>query len=151
MSIIDYLGIEQKIQTLLQGDSRTATINGRASTIVVEDADMVSEVRCPYVGIFLDSYDTEEDTVTIGGANPYLTSLSIDLHIMEFAMEDLEGARLRDIAIGKVKEVLKDYKTLDDTVLYYKFRSGKFENMKNTSGLGFFKGVTLSLDVEIQE
>ena len=66
-------------------------------------------------------------------------------------MENLEGARLRDIAIGKVKEVLKDNKTLDDTVLYYKFRSGKFENMKNTSGLGFFKGVTLSIDVEIQE
>jgi hypothetical protein len=151
MAIIDYLGIEQAIQTIFENDSRTSTINGRASTIVVEDSDFVSEPRCPYIGIFLDSYETTEDTITIGGSTPYLTTLGIDIQIYEFALENLEGARLRDIAFGKVKEVLKDNKTLNGNVLYYKFGDGKFDNMRNEEGIGFFKGISLRIDCEVQE
>ena len=53
--------------------------------------------------------------------------------------------------LGKVKEVLKENKTLDNNVLYFKFTSGVFDNQKNTSGLGFFKGVSLNIDCEVKE
>ena len=53
--------------------------------------------------------------------------------------------------LGKVKEVLKEKKTLNDKVLYFKFGSGEFDNQKNTAGLGFFKGVSLTLDCEVKE
>jgi len=151
MAIIDYIGIENGIKTILENDARTTTINGRTTTIVVEDSDFVSEPRCPYIGIFLDSYETLEDTETIGGAKPYLTLLAIEIWIYEFSMENLDGATLRDTALGKVKEVLKDNKTLGGNVLYYKFTSGKFDNMRNENGLGFFKGVSLNIDCEVKE
>jgi hypothetical protein len=151
MAIIDYLGIENAIKDLLLADSRTNAFGGRNTTIEVEQEFILNSEKCPYIAIFLDSHETLEDTETIGGAKPYLTSLSITVWMYDFSLENLDGATNRDVMLGKVKEVLKENKKLNDTVLYFKFGGGEFDNQKNTSGLGFFKGVSLSLDCEVKE
>ena len=151
MAIIDYLGIENEIKSILDNDSRSNSFGGRTTTIEVESEFILNEVKCPYIAIFLDSYDTLEDTETIGGATPYHTSLSIQVWCYDFSLENLPGATARDTMLGKVKEVLKEKKTLNNKVLYYKFGSGEFDNQKNTAGLGFFKGVSLTLDCEVKE
>ena len=55
------------------------------------------------------------------------------------------------VYIPFVSESLVENKTLDDTILYFQFGSGTFDNQKNTSGLGFFKGVSLTLQCQIKE
>ena len=151
MAIIDYLGIENAIKTILDNDSRSNAFGGRTTTIEVESEYILNAEKCPYIAIFLDSYTTLEDTQTIGGATPYLTSLSIQIWCYDCSLENLQGATNRDTMLGKVKEVLKDNKTLSDNVLYFKFGTGEFDNQKNTAGLGFFKGVSLTIDCEVKE
>ena len=146
MAIIDYIGIETKIKTLLNADSRTS-----GYTVEIEPEDPINEARCPYVAIYLDNYETLLDTETIGGTAPYLTRLNIQIWMYQFSLENLDGATLRDDMLGKVKEVLKENKTLDDKVLYFQFGPGTFDTQKNTAGLGFFKGVSLSLQCQIKE
>lgn len=99
----------------------------------------------------LDSYTTLEDTETIGGSRPYLTQLNVEIWMYGFSFENNNGSVIRDGILGNVKEVLKENKTLEDTILYFQFGSGQFDNQKNTSGLGFFKGVSLTLQCQIKE
>jgi hypothetical protein len=151
MAIIDYLGIENAIKDLLDNDSRTNSFGGKTTTVDVEGEFMLNEVKCPYIAIFLDAYETLEDTTTIGGSTPYLTSLRIQIWCYDFSLENLSGATNRDTMLGAVKEVLKENKTLSNNVLYFKFGPGEFDNQKNTAGLGFFKGVSLTIDCEVKE
>ena len=146
MAIIDYIGIENTIKTLLDADSRT-----NDNTIEVEGEFMLKPDQCPYIGIFLNTHETLEDTETIGGTNPYLTGLEIELWLYTFSFENYDAATRRDTLLGNVMAVLKDNKTLSDTVLYFQFGGGTFENQKNTAGLGFFKGVSLTLECQIKE
>jgi len=146
MAIIDYLGIETQIKSILDGDVRTSD-----NTIQVEPEMMLNPDSCPFVGIYLMSYETMLDTETIGGTSPYLTSLDIDIWCYTFSFENYDGASRRDTLLGNVKEVVKDYKTLNGKVLYWQFGNGEFDNQKNTTGLGFFKGVSLSLLCQIKE
>tara|TARA_R100000773_G_scaffold44610_1_gene46529 strand:- start:4380 stop:4820 length:441 start_codon:yes stop_codon:yes gene_type:complete len=146
MAIIDYIGIETAIKTLLNADSRTSGF-----TVDLEPEEPINEVKCPYVAIYLDNYETLLDTETIGGNAPYLTRLNIQVWCYQFSLENLDGATLRDDMLGKVKEVFKENKTLNDTVLYFQFGPGEFDTQKNTAGLGFFKGVSLRLQCEVKE
>ena len=131
MAIIDYLGIENAIKALLAGDSRTNAFGGKDTTIEVESEFILNEAKCPYIAIFLNEHETIADTETIGGSTPYLTRLSITVWCYDFSLENLEGATNR--------------------VLYFQFVGGEFDNQKNTSGLGFFKGVSLNIDCEVKE
>jgi hypothetical protein len=146
MAIIDYLGVENAIKSLLEADSRTED-----NTVEVEPEFMLIPDKCPYVAIYLDSYETLANTETIGGTKPYLTGLNIQIWCYTFSFENLDGATRRDSMLGNVKEVIKDNDTLSDTVLYWQFGTGEFDNQKNTAGLGFFKGVSLSLLCQIKE
>tara|TARA_R100001244_G_scaffold85077_1_gene65276 strand:- start:293 stop:733 length:441 start_codon:yes stop_codon:yes gene_type:complete len=146
MAKIDYMAVQNKIKALLDADSRTSSY-----FVFVEDEFILNPDQCPYVGIFLDSYTTLEDTETIGGNTPYLTELNIEIWMYGFSFENNNGSVIRDGILGNVKEVMKENKTLDDTILYFQFGSGTFDNQKNTSGLGFFKGVSLTLQCQIKE
>jgi len=46
---------------------------------------------------------------------------------------------------------MKENRTLSDTVLITRFLGGDYDNQKNTSGLGFFKGVSIRLQCEVRE
>ena len=113
MAKIDYMAVQNKIKALLDADSRTDDY-----FVFVEDEFMLNPDQCPYVGIFLDSYTTLEDTETIGGSRPYLTQLNVEIWMYGFSFENNDGSVIRDGILGNVKEVLKENKTLDDTILY---------------------------------
>ena len=119
MAKIDYMAVQNKIKALLDADSRTEDY-----FVFVEDEFMLNPDQCPYVGIFLDSYTTLEDTETIGGSRPYLTQLNVEIWMYGFSFENNNGSVIRDGILGNVKEVLKENKTLEDTILYFQFGSG---------------------------
>ena len=146
MAIIDYLGIEQAIKTLLNNDSRTQDL-----LVEIEPPEAIRTDSCPYVGIYLDSYETPTDDELIGGTKPFRTFLTIELWIYDFSLENLDCASNRDVLLVKVKEVMKENRTLSDTVLITRFLGGDYDNQKNTSGLGFFKGVSIRLQCEVRE
>jgi hypothetical protein len=74
MAIIDYLGIEQAIKTLLNGDSRTEDY-----LVEIEPANEIKTDACPYVAIYLDSWDSPADDELIGGTTPLRTFLNIEI------------------------------------------------------------------------
>ena len=103
MAKLDYMAVQNKIKALLNADSRT-----NSYFVFVEDEFMLKPDQCPYVGIFLDSYDTLEDTETIGGNRPYLTQLNVEIWMYGFSFENNDGSVIRDGILGNVKEVLKE-------------------------------------------
>jgi|TARA_Y100000361_G_C11101880_1_gene312388 hypothetical protein len=146
MAIIDYLGIETAIKNILEADSRTSSY-----TVEIEPPDEIRTDACPYIAIYLDSYDTPLNDELIGGTKPFRTFLNIEVWCYDFSLENLAGASARDTLLGNVKEVLKENRTISDTVLVTAFTGGDFDNQKNTSGLGFFKGVSVKIQCEVRE
>ena len=146
MAIIDYLSIETELKSILDSDSRTSSYR-----VEVEPADEIRTDACPFIGIYLDSYETPVDDELIGGTKPFRTFLNLELWIYDFSLENLAGASARDIILGNVKEVLKENRTINNKVLISYFTGGDFDNQKNTTGLGFFKGVSVKLQCEVRE
>ncbi|MAH50645.1 hypothetical protein CMI37_32800 [Candidatus Pacearchaeota archaeon] len=146
MATLDYLAIENAIKDLLDADGDTS-----AYTIEVEPSEPVRTDACPYVAIWLNSWDSPADDELIGGANPIRTFLIIEIWCYAFSLENLDGATLRDTMLSNVKDVLKANRTLSDKVVVTRFDGGDFQNQKNTGGLGFFKGVSIRINCEVRE
>jgi hypothetical protein len=146
MATLDYLAIENAIKDLIEADSDTSGYN-----VFVEPADAIRTDMCPYVAIYLDSWESPADDELIGGTNPIRTFLNIEIWCYDFSMENLAGATARDIMLANVKDVLKENRTLSDKVVVTRFEGGDFQNQKNDSGLGFFKGVSVKLNCEVRE
>ena len=149
MSAIDYTGIEQSIKDLLLSDERTREINGRALTVALEDAFQPIPDRCPWVGVYLDSWASAAEREFIGGAQPMLTTIVIELWLYEYSLENAVGAQKRDILLENIKEVLKANRTLSSSVLVTRFLGGEFDSAKVKEG--FLKGVSLRLECEVRE
>lgn len=146
MAIIDYLGVQTALKTILDADSRTDDY-----TIEVEpEYDLITD-KMPYVAIYLDTWETPSTDEIIGGTNPFRTFLNLELWMYDFSLENYVGATKRDTMIGNVKEVLKENRTISDNVLVTTFTGGSFDNQKNDRGLGFFKGVSLRIQCEVRE
>tara|TARA_E500000178_G_C16638055_1_gene580690 strand:+ start:136 stop:576 length:441 start_codon:yes stop_codon:yes gene_type:complete len=146
MAIIDYLGIENAVKDLIENNADTS-----GYTVLVEPIDAVKTDACPYVAIYLDSWDSPADEELIGGTKPVRTFLTLEIWCYDFSLENLAGAEARDDMLGKVKEVLKLNRTISDTVLITRFLGGNFDNQKLTDGIGFFKGVSVKLQCEVRE
>ena len=146
MAKIDYLAIENKIKELIEANSDTSSY-----TVLVEPADELRTEYCPYVAIYLDSYESPSADELIGGTKPVRTFLNISVWCYDFSLDNLEGASARDTMLANVKEVLKSNRDLGEEVLVTRFTGGSFDNQKNIEGLGFFKGVSIGLQCEVRE
>lgn len=142
---INYIDIQDEIADILRKDYRTCDLK-----IFVEDSFRLIPDTCPVLFIYLDSWSSKAEDERIGGATPITTFLNIELFIYEFALENRTAAVLRDDCFKHVKEVLKDNRRLNNKVLISRFKGGNFENAKATGG-GFFKGVSLTLEIEVRE
>lgn len=149
MTEIDYTGIMQNIKDLFLADERTKIVGGKPLVVQIEEAFQPIPDRCPWVGIYLDSWETRAENELIGGSAPRLTTLNIEMWLYEFSLENATGARKRDTLLQKVKEVLKDNRTLSGAVLITRFMGGEFDGAKVKEG--FLKGVSLKLECEIRE
>lgn len=149
MAEINYTSIEQTIKDLLLVDERTKLFNGVSLTVAVEENFQPIADKCPWVGIYLDSWVSLADEEFIGGSRPLLTELTIELWLYEFSLENASGAKKRDTLLQKVKEVLKENRTLSDSVLITRFLGGEFDGAKTKEG--FLKGVSIKLECEIRE
>lgn len=146
MAIIDYLAVENAVKDLLAADSDTSSF-----TVLIEPDFAVRSDFCPCVLIYLDSYDSPIEDELIGGAKPMRTFLTLEIWCYDFSLDNLQGATARDVMLGKVKEVLKNSRDLNGTCLNTAFLGGNFDNQKETSGLGFLKGVSIKLQCEVRE
>lgn len=146
MTEINYYTIELTLKNILAADSR---ITDLGATVTVEDSFNLISDLCPWIGIYLDSWDSPSDEERIGGTSPVLTILTLELWLFDFAIENNVAAQKRDTLIQKVKEVLKENRTISDTVLITRFAGGEFDSA--VTGDGFFKGVSIKLECEVRE
>ena len=149
MAEITYIDIEEAIKTLLLTDDRTKSIAGIPLNVAIEESINQNTDACPWVGIYLDRWETPAEQELIGGNTPFRTYLTFELWLYEFALENKLAAQKRDYLLQKIKEVLKDNRKLSDTVLISRFKGGEFDNAKTKEG--FFKGVTIKLECELRE
>ena len=149
MSTIDYTAIEQALKDLLLADERTKIVNGRNLSAAIEEMFQPIPDKCPWAGVYLDSWETPAVEERIGGAQPRTTTIVLELWLYEFSLENATGAVKRDVLLSQVKEVLKDNRTLSGTVLTTRFLGGEFDNAKVKEG--FLKGVSIRLECEVRE
>ena len=149
MSEIDYFGIEEAVADILLTDSRTRRIGDSLLKVEIEEPFNLIPDKCPWVGIYLDSWDSPAEEERIGGNSPFLTYLILELWLYEFAMESRTASQLRDRLLRKVKETLKDNRKLNNKVLIWRFAGGEFDSPATSEG--FFRGVSLKLECEVRE
>ena len=168
MSEIDYFTIEEDLATILKNDS---TLKAKANGGELGNQDLFVDVeepfaamsdRTPLCGIYLDSWETNPEDERIAAGTKFLTRLNLELWLWEFALDSKEGARLRDRLSKKVKEVLRApaNRKINNSVQITTFQGGDFDNAKEkrtgtgggtTGEIGFFKGVSIKLQVEVFE
>jgi hypothetical protein len=146
MTEINYYTIESTLKDILAADSR---ITDLGTTVTVEDSFNLITDLCPWIGIYLDSWDSPAEEERIGGTSPILTLLTLELWLYDFAIENNTAAQNRDTLLQKVKEVLKENRTISDTVLITRFAGGEFDSA--ATGDGFFMGVSIKLECEVRE
>lgn len=149
MAEIDYTSIEQAIKDLLLADERTNVIGNKSLNVVIEDTFQPIADKCPWVGIYLDSWASPAEREFIGGGAPIMTALTLELWLYEFSLENITGAAKRDMLLRKIKEVLKANRRLNSAVLITRFLGGEFDNAKTKEG--FLKGVSIKLECEVRE
>jgi len=152
--IINYFEIEEKLAEILKKDARTSRINDIDTTILVEENLSQLTDSVPFIGIYLDDWETPAEVEFIGGK--MRTFLDLELVLYEFNLENPEACRRRDELLKTVKTVIKANRAMDGMVKMIWFKGGTFENAKGKgrggdSEIGFFKGVTLKLRCEIRE
>jgi len=152
MTEIGYFQIEEAIANLLRTDARTATINDKEITVVVEET-FAPMANTPWAGVYLKSWETPAEEERIGAGTHFVTFLNIEIWLYEYSLEHREGAILRDEFLRKVKEVFKDPKnrSLDGNALMTTFAGGEFDNATDKGNKGFYKGVSMILTVEVRE
>lgn len=154
MSVINYLEIEEKLAEIFKKDARTARIHNRETTIWVEENASQLTDLAPFIGIYLDGWESPAEDEFVGGR--IKTFLDLELVLYEFNLENKEACRRRDEILKIVKQVMLDNRKIDGIVLMTTFRGGTFENAKGQgrtgdSEIGFFKGVTLKFRCELRE
>lgn len=149
MSEINYLDIEDEIKAILQADESSSIINGVNVTFEVEENFNLIADNTPYVGIYLESWETPADEEYIGGANQHTTKIIIKIWCYEFSLEARKAAKKRDLLFQKIKEILKGDRQLNNKVQVTRFKGGEFDNAQNDEG--FFKGVSINLECEVRE
>ena len=146
MTEINYYTIETSLKSLLETDSRIIALG---ATVEVEENFNLVSAMCPWIGIALESWESPADEERIGGATPVLTTLILKVWLYTFGIESNTASQSRDTLLQKVKEVLKENRTLNDSVLITRFEGGEFDNAEGEDG--FFKGVSIELECEVRE
>ena len=154
MSEIDYFGIEEAVRDILLADSRTAEVNDKQTTVLIEEPFKPNPDTVPWVGIYLSKWDSpeEDELIAPGSGSSVRTFLLLELWLYEYALNNKDSSTKRDTLLSKIKEVLKDNRTLNGTVLITTFAGGRFENQMSEKKRGaFYKGVSIKLKVEVRE
>ena len=156
MAEINYTEIAEKVKSILEADERIKNIQRvddtggtDAVTVVVDEPFNNKAEATPFIGIYLDTWETPADEELIGGASPSLTRIGLELWMYEWHLENIECSKRRDNLLRRVKEALKADRTLSGTVQMTRFQGGEFDSPIKTEG--FFKGVSLKLECEIRE
>ena len=152
MSELNYTEIEEALGELLKADQELQAIGSAGVKVEVEEEFEPYPDKCPWIGIYLDTWDSPPEEERIGGQRPVTTFIMIELKLMQFSLEHRNGSKLRDQLIQKVKEVIKKNRNINGTVKTSRFRGGEFISaISEAEEGGFYKGVNIKLEVEVDE
>lgn len=154
MSEIPYYDIELAIAQLLADDISLKDFNGKKVSVRVEKKIPPASTAMPWVGIYLDGWETDADNEFIAAGTKFKTFLLLELWLFTYALEQDVGAKTRDRLLQKVKEILKkpENRKIGNLVLMTSFEGGTFMNPKTEQGKkGFISGVSIKLRVEVRE
>jgi len=132
----DYTGIGKAIKALLEAIDEVY--------VFLETPINTYSTSGPEVGIFLDREDNEEHT--IGGDNPYMTTLHFELICQDFSPDGVEEAcAKRDTLVGKVRDALKADRTLGGKIETSQIGNLSFETARGEAG--FYSAASIPLKV----
>lgn len=154
MSEIPYYDIEMAIANILKDDATLKDFNGKSVTVHVEQKIPPAMPAMPWVGIYLDGWETPAEDEKIAAGTKFTTFLILELWLFTYALEQAPGARTRDRLLQKVKEILKKpaNRKIGELALMTRFEGGTFMNPKTEGkNKGFTSGVSIKLRVEVRE
>lgn len=154
MSEIPYYDIEMALANILKDDIRLKDFDGKKVTVHVEQKIPPAMPAMPWVGIYLDGWETPEDGEFIAAGSKFTSFLILELWLFTYSLEQAQGAKTRDRLLQKVKEVLKepDNRKIGNLALMTTFEGGTFMNPKTEGNAkGFTSGVSIKLRVEVRE
>ena len=151
--ITNYIEIEDKLADILRDDARTARVNDIDTAIVVEEPANQLTDTTPFIGIYLDGWESpgENELISDGSRGSLRTTIDLELVLFEFDLENRDACIKRNELLKQVKTVIRENRTIGKMVLMTWFLGGQFENAKIDGAEGFFKGVTLKLRCELRE
>ena len=156
MSEINYFEIEEALAALIRDDSGVKSLkNGKGAVVQVEEGFQLVPGKIPWVGIFLDTWDSPDDLEQIAGGTHFRTFLTFKIQLYAFGLKYKEAAKARDNLLQKVKEVLKKPANRKfSSVLITRFQGGEFDNQAGEDidkDFGYFLGVSIELEAEVIE
>lgn len=151
MSEINYWVIENRLGQLIKDNVPNIGENKTPVKIFVEAPLNLITSRGPQVYIYLDSWDTPPEQEQIGGGKFFTTFLNFEIWLYIHGLDGAIASQNRDLFLQKVKEVFKDpsNRKLQNSVCITTFQGGEFDNMKDDGG--FWRGVSIKLQAEVQE
>src|SRR3990167_8439348 len=78
MSEVNYYSIEEAISYLFKAD---ADLLALSPTIEIEEDDNLVSDKCPYIGIYLSSWESPHTEERIGGTTPFTTYLVFNISL----------------------------------------------------------------------
>jgi hypothetical protein len=156
MTIINTYDIMTTIQDILEADVRTQSMgSGDRNIIKVEVETAWDNIvdYAPSVKIYADSWTSPPEQEYIGpGSNAIRTFIVLEIVCIAMDFQSSEiGASRRDDLFRRVKEVLKDNRTVSGKGLITRFISGEFHNAKKNREDGFWKIATMRFEIEVRE
>ena len=149
MAEIDYRAIIEEIKAILEVHDLTRQIGGNTLIVDIDEVPNENSERCPWIGLYLLDWSTPGEEELIGGATPFVTYLTVECVLMDYAIDEGTACKYRDRLISRVKEVIKGNRTLNSKVLITRFVGGVFGTISAQEG--YMKSVTLRLQLEVRE
>lgn len=154
MSEIPYFDIEMALANILKNDVSLQSFDNKKVTVHVEKKIPPPAGAMPWIGIYLDGWETPEEGEFIAAGSKFTSFLVLELWLFTYSLVQDQSAKTRDRLLQKVKEILKkpDNRKISGLALMTTFDGGTFMNPKTEGAKkGFTSGVSIKLRVEVRE
>ena len=143
---VDYVGIRDEIETILQADTRT----NEARIYIEEEPQFGLSDYTSAIAVFMDNRVTPIDVQSIGAGKRTRFNLRVSFWVVAFSMESYRKAcDARDTLMGQLELVLMDNRTLTGKVATSWLEGGEMFSAKDqqTSTFTAVAEVAMVLDV----
>lgn len=142
MADLDYWGIAERIQEILQNDEETADV---IQTIAIMDDGPRATELMPWVGIYYAGFEDVGGPICAGKTQRF--GVTYDIWTYSFSMEAIrEAARATQAVMQRIKVALMRHPTLDGMVESLRVTGGTFEVARTEAA--FVMGGSIRLRIQ---